>query len=227
MAQGWFVLPASQQGCTRGGHPQRPLWQQLSRARARASQRAQGPATPAAAACASHTQVHSYIALCMLRHEAVPEWEEMCAVACAVQNLVLQATALGVAGYWSSWQPVARDAPAMHQFLGARCCGVGAARGWREVACGWSCASCTAARHSARHTPKHIGRPRVLCVLRAHAHTHTHSHTHTHTHTPGIDGTEGDRCLGVFVVGRADAARVEGYRPRRRPLADKVVWKLQ
>jgi len=30
----------------------------------------------------------------------------------------LQATALGIAAYWSSWQPVARDSPEMKHFLG-------------------------------------------------------------------------------------------------------------
>lgn len=34
--------------------------------------------------------------------ESVPEWEEVAAVASAVQNLWLSATAAGLAGYWSS-----------------------------------------------------------------------------------------------------------------------------
>ena len=32
----------------------------------------------------------------------MPEWEETCSVACAVQNLHLSLTAEGFAGYWSS-----------------------------------------------------------------------------------------------------------------------------
>jgi len=32
-----------------------------------------------------------------------PEWEETCAVACAVQNMHLLATSLQVGAYWSSW----------------------------------------------------------------------------------------------------------------------------
>ena len=32
----------------------------------------------------------------------MPEWEEQCAVACAVQNFHLQLTAEGYHGYWSS-----------------------------------------------------------------------------------------------------------------------------
>jgi len=95
----------------------------------------------------------------MKRHDSVPEWEEMCSMACAVQNMALQAAALGVVGYWTSWQVVARDSPDMHQLL-------------------------------------------------------------------GIDASRGDKCLGFFVVGTADAERVQGYRPKRQPLAEKVVWML-
>ncbi|MGC6422347.1 MAG: nitroreductase family protein [Flavobacteriaceae bacterium] len=44
------------------------------------------------------------IAICMQRDAAkrVPEWEEIAATAMAVQNLWLQATDLGLGGYWSS-----------------------------------------------------------------------------------------------------------------------------
>jgi hypothetical protein len=41
-----------------------------------------------------------------------------------------------------------------------------------------------------------------------------------------LDSAAGDRCLGFYVLGSAEAERVDGYRPRRAPLADKVVWKL-
>mmetsp|Transcript_8309 Transcript_8309/g.20624 ORF Transcript_8309/g.20624 Transcript_8309/m.20624 type:complete len:300 (-) Transcript_8309:802-1701(-) len=47
-----------------------------------------------------------------------PEWEDLASVACAVQNIGLQATAMGIAGYWTSWQAVARDAQEMREFLG-------------------------------------------------------------------------------------------------------------
>lgn len=104
-----------------------------------------------------HTQVHCFIAICMKRHEEVPEWEEVAAVACGVQNMALAATSLGVGGYWSSWQAAARDAPEMHQLL-------------------------------------------------------------------EIDGSKGDRCLGVFLVGQPDGERVKGYRPKRQELSEKVVW---
>ena len=32
----------------------------------------------------------------------VPEWEEMCSVACAVQNIALHAKSMGLGGYWST-----------------------------------------------------------------------------------------------------------------------------
>ena len=42
------------------------------------------------------------LAICMKRrslaHKEMPEWEELCAVAAAVQNIYLAATAAGVAG---------------------------------------------------------------------------------------------------------------------------------
>ena len=44
------------------------------------------------------------IAICMQRDplEKVPEWEEIAAVACAVQNMWLTTTSLGLGAYWSS-----------------------------------------------------------------------------------------------------------------------------
>lgn len=43
------------------------------------------------------------IAICMKTHrDTLPEWEELAAVACAVQNMWLTATALQVGAYWSS-----------------------------------------------------------------------------------------------------------------------------
>lgn len=44
------------------------------------------------------------IAICMLKDpgETVPEWEEIAAVSCAVQNMWLTATAMGIGAYWST-----------------------------------------------------------------------------------------------------------------------------
>ena len=54
-------------------------------------------------------QCAAVIAIVMERHEdsGLPEWEEIAAVACAVQNLWLSATAFGLGGYWST--PGAKD----------------------------------------------------------------------------------------------------------------------
>ena len=44
------------------------------------------------------------IAICMQRdpNESLPEWEEVAATACAVQNMWLSAHAMGIGAYWSS-----------------------------------------------------------------------------------------------------------------------------
>ncbi|GAB9463715.1 hypothetical protein Gpo141_00001164 [Globisporangium polare] len=58
------------------------------------------------------------IAICMKRQasEKLPEVEEVCAVAAAVQNLHLSAAGHGVGGYWSSGPPIFSED--MKQFLG-------------------------------------------------------------------------------------------------------------
>jgi nitroreductase len=48
----------------------------------------------------------------------IPEIEEIEAVACALQNLQLSATAAGLGGYWSS--PPVLDAPSFREWLGIR-----------------------------------------------------------------------------------------------------------
>ncbi len=56
----------------------------------------------------------------------VPEWEELAATACAVQNLWLKATELGLGGYWST--PVSIMSKPAAQWLGLsdgeRCLGM-------------------------------------------------------------------------------------------------------
>lgn len=49
-------------------------------------------------------QSSAVIAICINRSPAthIPEWEETAAVACAVQNIWLSMTAMGLVGYWSS-----------------------------------------------------------------------------------------------------------------------------
>jgi nitroreductase len=50
------------------------------------------------------SKAEAIIAICMHRDEdkRVEEWEEIAATACAVQNLWLAVTALGLGGYWST-----------------------------------------------------------------------------------------------------------------------------
>ncbi|DAZ96560.1 TPA: hypothetical protein N0F65_011784 [Lagenidium giganteum] len=66
----------------------------------------------------SKEQSSYVIAICMERQksEKLPEVEEVCAVACAVQNMHLTATSYGVGAYWSSGGPIFSDE--MKEFLG-------------------------------------------------------------------------------------------------------------
>merc|ERR1711879_704348 len=65
---------------------------------------------------------NTLIALCMLREaqlgKRLPEWEEIAAVACAVQNMHIMATSLGLSCYWSSWNIAGRDSAPMSKLLG-------------------------------------------------------------------------------------------------------------
>ncbi|KXZ46984.1 hypothetical protein GPECTOR_39g478 [Gonium pectorale] len=67
-------------------------------------------------------KISCYIAICCKRQskpeKLMPEWEEMAAVSCAVQNMALLATSMGLAAYWTSWQEVARESPEMKALLG-------------------------------------------------------------------------------------------------------------
>jgi len=56
--------------------------------------------------------------------ERVPEWEEIAAVACAVQNLWLSATALGLAGYWSTPKAILGTPDFLNTAPGERCLGL-------------------------------------------------------------------------------------------------------
>ena len=73
------------------------------------------------------TEASHVIAICMKRgsNPKIPEIEEIEAVACAVQNIYLTATALGLAGYWSSGGMTYHDSMREALGLGAedRCLG--------------------------------------------------------------------------------------------------------
>lgn len=54
----------------------------------------------------SEKPLKSFCSIVIIMHrdpaESLPEWEEVAAVACAVQNLWLSATAAGLAGFWAT-----------------------------------------------------------------------------------------------------------------------------
>ncbi len=66
------------------------------------------------------------IAICMQRdpQERVPEWEELAAVACAVQNMWLTCTAHGIGCYWSTPAAALDGAEFFQLGPGERCLGL-------------------------------------------------------------------------------------------------------
>lgn len=66
------------------------------------------------------------IAICMKRDEAasVPEWEEIAAVACAVQNMWLTCTAYGIGCYWSTPKAALLADEFLGLGVGERCLGL-------------------------------------------------------------------------------------------------------
>jgi nitroreductase len=63
-------------------------------------------------------QASHVIAICMKRHARIPEVEEIEAVACAVQNMYLTATAYGLGAYWASGGVTYREELKEHFGLG-------------------------------------------------------------------------------------------------------------
>lgn len=76
----------------------------------------------------SEKPLKSFCSIAIVMHrdpdESLPEWEEVAAVACAVQNLWLSATAAGLAGFWATPKAMLEA----NEFLGLkeneRCLGV-------------------------------------------------------------------------------------------------------
>lgn len=66
------------------------------------------------------------IAICMQRDPlaSVPEWEEIAAVSCAVQNMWLTCTALHIGSYWASPGFINRLDPVLKLNEGERCLGL-------------------------------------------------------------------------------------------------------
>ncbi len=66
------------------------------------------------------------IAICMQRDPlaSLPEWEEIAAVACAVQNMWLTCTAHHIGSYWATPGFIARLGPLLESQEGERCIGL-------------------------------------------------------------------------------------------------------
>ncbi len=66
------------------------------------------------------------IAICMQRdpENRLPEWEEIAAVACAVQNMWLTCTDLGIGSYWSSPKSINTIGEILPMQEGERCLGL-------------------------------------------------------------------------------------------------------
>lgn len=66
------------------------------------------------------------IAICLQRdpEARVPEWEELAAVACAVQNIWLSCTAHGIGSYWSTPRSILEADKFLGLAAGERCLGL-------------------------------------------------------------------------------------------------------
>ena len=66
------------------------------------------------------------IAICMQRDpdERVPEWEEIAAVSCAVQNMWLSCAAHNIGCYWSSSKAILQARELLQLREGERCLGL-------------------------------------------------------------------------------------------------------
>lgn len=66
------------------------------------------------------------IAICIQRDPlaSLPEWEEIAAVACAVQNMWLTCTAYNIGSYWASPGFISRLSPILELNEGERCIGL-------------------------------------------------------------------------------------------------------
>lgn len=71
-------------------------------------------------------QAACVIAICMQRdpEQRVPEWEELAAVACAVQNMWLSCTAYDIGCYWSSSKAILEAHSLLNLQEGERCLGL-------------------------------------------------------------------------------------------------------
>jgi nitroreductase len=75
------------------------------------------------------------IAICMQRNqeELVPEWEEIAALGCAVQNMWLSCTANGIGAYWSSPASATNAQSFLELGEGERCLGLFYMGNWDQI----------------------------------------------------------------------------------------------
>lgn len=64
------------------------------------------------------------IAICMKRHENIPEWEEIAAVSMSVQNIWLACSAQNIGSYWSTPNTINRLADFLQLEKDERCLGL-------------------------------------------------------------------------------------------------------
>ncbi len=71
-------------------------------------------------------QSAAVMAICIQRSPAtlIPDWEETAALACAVQNIWLACTAMGIGGYWSTPGVIERIGPFLKLEEGVQCLGL-------------------------------------------------------------------------------------------------------
>lgn len=71
-------------------------------------------------------QSNCIIAICMERDskKQIPEWEEIAAVACAVQNMQLTCSAYGIGCYWSTPKAIIEAAEFLQLPKGQKCLGL-------------------------------------------------------------------------------------------------------
>jgi len=71
-------------------------------------------------------QCAAIIGICMQRDpkESVPEWEEIAAISCAVQNMWLSCSALGIGSYWSTPSSITGKNEIMELREGETCLGL-------------------------------------------------------------------------------------------------------
>lgn len=91
----WYFVVFSGDAVSQFGHDHAELYKQHT-----PEEKFSQPTYEKLADCSTTSHI---VAVCMKRHsDKLPEFEEIAAVSCAVQNMWLAATALGIAGFWQT-----------------------------------------------------------------------------------------------------------------------------